>query len=73
VIIQHRLYIILSHQTVKGMYAWCQGCGHGGHLRHMHEWFQTNLECPTGCGHVCTIEMAPLTTEEVESSITSQA
>ncbi|KAI9596986.1 WD40-repeat-containing domain protein [Syncephalis fuscata] len=46
----------LCHQTVKGLYAWCQGCGHGGHLKHMYTWFQENLECPTGCGHVCTIE-----------------
>jgi hypothetical protein len=38
---------------VRGMHAWCQGCGHGGHAHHMREWFQTSLECPTGCGHRC--------------------
>ncbi|CAG8492762.1 10348_t:CDS:10 [Ambispora gerdemannii] len=41
------------HQIVKGLYSWCQGCGHGGHLAHMSEWFQKSAECPTGCGHYC--------------------
>jgi hypothetical protein len=33
---------------VTGMYAWCQGCGHGGHLQHMDEWFQKESVCPVG-------------------------
>jgi len=54
-----------SHQTVKGLYAWCQGCSHGGHLIHMREWFirdwlgETPV-CPTGCGHDCEITAAEL-------------
>lgn len=43
---------------VRGVYLWCQGCGHGGHLPHMTDWFgaQSSL-CPTGCGHVCSLEV----------------
>ncbi len=43
----------VCHKLVKGLYAWCQGCGHGGHVRHMDEWFQRNAACPVGCGHLC--------------------
>lgn len=43
-------------QHVRGVYAWCQGCGHGGHLEHMLEWFaQHSSLCPTGCMHVCNL------------------
>ncbi|GBB87051.1 hypothetical protein RclHR1_13500001 [Rhizophagus clarus] len=45
----------ICHNTVKGLYTWCQGCSHGGHLAHMKEWFLVNNECPTGCGHNCSI------------------
>ncbi|EFA81247.1 WD40 repeat-containing protein [Heterostelium album PN500] len=40
---------------VKGAFAWCQGCGHGGHLEHMKKWFESDHEvCPTGsCTHIC--------------------
>ena len=40
---------------VRGLIVWCQGCGHGGHERCLREWFATNLECPTGCGHICLL------------------
>lgn len=43
----------ICHQVVKGLYVWCQGCSHGGHLMHMQEWFSKNKQCPTGCGHLC--------------------
>lgn len=43
----------VCHQVVRGLYAWCQGCAHGGHLLHMQEWWATNKQCPTGCGHIC--------------------
>ncbi|UXI18339.1 hypothetical protein NH340_JMT04282 [Sarcoptes scabiei] len=45
----------ICHVTVRGLYIWCQGCAHGGHLKHMLEWFKTSLFCPTGCGHQCEI------------------
>lgn len=43
----------VCHQVVRGLYTWCQGCGHGGHLAHLKKWFKTNKECSTGCGHMC--------------------
>ncbi|KAI5710265.1 hypothetical protein M8J75_007112 [Diaphorina citri] len=43
----------ICHLPVKGLYSWCQGCSHGGHLSHMQEWFMKNNVCPTGCGHYC--------------------
>ena len=38
---------------VKGLYTWCQGCGHGGHIKHIQDWFVANEKCPVGCGHTC--------------------
>nr|CAD7432592.1 unnamed protein product [Timema monikensis] len=44
----------VCHKVVRGMYVWCQGCSHGGHLAHMQEWWEKgNKQCPAGCGHVC--------------------
>ncbi|XP_014254709.1 GATOR complex protein WDR24 isoform X2 [Cimex lectularius] len=43
----------VCHQVVHGLYVWCQGCMHGGHLAHMKEWLKDNNLCPTGCGHAC--------------------
>ncbi|KAI9249009.1 WD40-repeat-containing domain protein [Sporodiniella umbellata] len=54
----HRLLnpCTICHQTVKGVYVWCQGCNHGGHLAHMREWFATEQLCATGCGHSCVLQ-----------------
>ncbi|KAL4495006.1 hypothetical protein ABPG72_015706 [Tetrahymena utriculariae] len=38
---------------VKGLLLWCQVCAHGGHAKELSQWFKTNSECPTGCGHNC--------------------
>ena len=38
--------------VVRGLYAWCQGCSHGGHLEHMKEWFMGTSKCPK-CNHSC--------------------
>ncbi|KAL4222635.1 WD repeat-containing protein 24 [Mactra antiquata] len=43
----------ICHLPVKGLFLWCQGCSHGGHLQHVKDWFSRNAECPTGCGHIC--------------------
>ncbi|TGZ70839.1 hypothetical protein CRM22_002973 [Opisthorchis felineus] len=43
----------LCHQTVRGLFVWCRGCSHGGHLEHMQAWLSRRSECPTGCGHRC--------------------
>lgn len=37
---------------VRGLYAWCQGCSHGGHLEHIMEYFGNHFKCPK-CGHLC--------------------
>lgn len=44
---------VVCHQPVKGLFAWCQGCAHGGHISHMQEWFSSRRQCPAGCGHLC--------------------
>lgn len=41
--------------VVKGLYVWCQGCGHGGHSQHIKEYFSKNSRCPK-CGHCCELE-----------------
>ncbi|KAL7643630.1 UNVERIFIED_CONTAM: hypothetical protein RMT77_005613 [Armadillidium vulgare] len=43
----------VCHCAVQGLFVWCQGCSHGGHLMHLFEWFSENTVCPTGCGHEC--------------------
>ena len=44
-------FCFICHEPVKGVFVWCPGCGHGGHLDHALEWFGGNNEfCPTGCG-----------------------
>lgn len=42
-------------EACSGLWAMCQICGHGGHIRHLHEWFLTNKHCPAGCSHVCHV------------------
>ena len=48
-----------SHEFYDlGVYVYCPGCGHGGHLEHALEWFggtqgrPVRELCPTGCGKV---------------------
>eukprot|EP00095_Tigriopus_kingsejongensis_P009251 maker-scaffold922_size80897-snap-gene-0.17 protein:Tk09251 transcript:maker-scaffold922_size80897-snap-gene-0.17-mRNA-1 annotation:"hypothetical protein D910_02335" len=43
----------VCQDTVRGVFAWCQGCGHGGHANHLRIWYNENKLCPTGCGHAC--------------------
>ncbi|XP_032517205.2 GATOR2 complex protein WDR24 isoform X1 [Danaus plexippus] len=45
----------VCHQCVRGLYAWCQGCAHGGHLRHVQSWLKEHQLCPAGCGHACQL------------------
>mmetsp|Transcript_13383 Transcript_13383/g.26214 ORF Transcript_13383/g.26214 Transcript_13383/m.26214 type:complete len:490 (+) Transcript_13383:1-1470(+) len=47
---------VICQQHVKGLYVWCQGCGHGGHFAHMLEWFREGNSglCPSGCLHRCS-------------------
>ncbi|XP_050555129.1 LOW QUALITY PROTEIN: GATOR complex protein WDR24 [Spodoptera frugiperda] len=45
----------VCRRVVRGLYAWCQGCGHGGHLQHMRAWLQRHQLCPAGCAHRCQL------------------
>lgn len=46
----------VCHLPVRSVYVNCRGCGHGGHIEHMREWFAESNECPTGCGHQCRLK-----------------
>ncbi|XP_054266064.1 GATOR complex protein WDR59-like isoform X1 [Macrosteles quadrilineatus] len=52
------LQCVICHLSVRGSMSSCLVCGHGGHLRHMQEWFKTESVCPSGCGCHCIIESA---------------
>eukprot|EP00094_Tigriopus_californicus_P003033 TCALIF_02921-PB protein Name:"Similar to wdr24 WD repeat-containing protein 24 (Xenopus laevis)" AED:0.22 eAED:0.27 QI:0/0.75/0.69/1/0.83/0.76/13/0/944 len=41
----------VCQNTVRGVFVWCQGCGHGGHSNHLKAWYKENKFCPMGCGH----------------------
>lgn len=56
-----------SDMPVRGIYLWCQGCNHGGHIDHMKAWFSHSIVCPTGCGHRCVAS-----TKNVEKFNTEQ-
>ena len=43
----------LCRVPVRGLFSVCSWCGHGGHTRHMIEWFEENEECASGCGCRC--------------------
>jgi WD repeat-containing protein 24 len=54
-------FCFLCHEPVSGVFVWCPGCGHGGHLDHALSWFggrdgkPVREMCPTGCGHRCNL------------------
>ena len=39
--------------STRGLAIICTACNHGGHSKHIQEWFQQYEECPTGCGCRC--------------------
>ncbi|BES96654.1 missing oocyte, meiosis regulator, homolog (Drosophila) [Nesidiocoris tenuis] len=40
--------------TFSSWYTWCQTCRHGGHSKHIIQWFEDHQECPvTGCTCRC--------------------
>ncbi|CAB5366960.1 uncharacterized protein OCT59_019952 [Rhizophagus irregularis] len=45
----------ICNRIVRGLSNFCMSCSHGGHTKHIHEWFEGNNECPTGCGCQCKI------------------
>jgi WD40 repeat protein len=47
----------LCRFPVKGLFSWCQTCGHGGHALEMREWWKSNESriCPEPtCNHKCS-------------------
>lgn len=37
-------------------FSWCQTCRHGGHAKHIMDWFNENVECPvSGCSCKCSL------------------
>ena len=65
----------VCHSPVKGMFVWCSGCGHGGHLECALEWFGgsgggCSMDvCPTGCGHRCECFVSDLMPISVCASV----
>lgn len=49
---------VICHTGVKGASNFCLNCGHGGHTKHLLDWFKTEQLCPTGCGCKC-LKMNP--------------
>eukprot|EP00731_Ephydatia_muelleri_P020820 Em0013g547a len=43
----------ICNLSVKGSSNICIACGHGGHIKHMLEWFSKDDQCPAGCGCRC--------------------
>jgi len=50
--------------AVRGLFTFCEMCKHGGHLRHMVNWFSKNSFCPTGCG--CQCRFSPMLHSKTE-------
>ena len=44
----------VCRKQVRGMWITCDGCGHGGHVKHIDKWLDDHSVCPVpGCGHQC--------------------
>ena len=50
----------ICHNVIffSGASNFCLNCGHGGHTKHLLDWFKTEQYCPTGCGCLC-LKMNP--------------
>jgi len=44
---------VICDTAVRGLFAFCECCKHGGHTAHLKEWFTTHETCPSGCGCRC--------------------
>ncbi|KAL7072650.1 hypothetical protein ACQ4LE_007995 [Meloidogyne hapla] len=43
----------ICERPCKGIATTCVSCSHGGHLAHLATWFDTQSQCPLGCGCEC--------------------
>jgi len=39
----------MKSKLVQNWFAFCQTCRHGGHTKHLADWFKTHTECPVTC------------------------
>ena len=53
----------LCDHAVRGLFTVCDLCGHGGHVKHMTEWFASHETCPSGCGCKCRLASSILQRE----------
>lgn len=37
---------ILANSKIGNWFSWCQSCHHGGHIKHLIDWFKQNSKCP---------------------------
>ncbi|XP_008194273.2 GATOR2 complex protein WDR59 [Tribolium castaneum] len=54
------LNCIICHLSVRGSANCCIVCGHGGHTKHLKQWFEKRDVCPSGCGCRCLTETATI-------------
>lgn len=60
---------ILCDNAVRGLCTVCPLCGHGGHLNHIMQWFETATKCPTGCGCECVLTSSSVSDSRDSPSI----
>ena len=48
----------VCHVSSSGSVNCCIICGHGGHSKHMDQWFEENETCAAGCGCHCLAQTA---------------
>ena len=39
-------YTFLVNNKFGNLFSWCMNCKHGGHLKHLAEWFNIHSKCP---------------------------
>ena len=47
------VYCSLCQLPLRGSAFICVGCGHGGHVSCVKNWFKSSVECATGCSCRC--------------------
>ncbi|KAJ3287295.1 GATOR complex protein wdr59 [Borealophlyctis nickersoniae] len=54
---QYEIRCAICRLPCKGLINVCMLCEHGGHARHIRDWFvnKGEVECPAGCGCACAI------------------
>eukprot|EP01091_Cochliopodium_minus_P014428 TRINITY_DN4898_c0_g1_i1.p1 TRINITY_DN4898_c0_g1~~TRINITY_DN4898_c0_g1_i1.p1 ORF type:complete len:1081 (+),score=326.98 TRINITY_DN4898_c0_g1_i1:129-3371(+) len=53
---KYTCYCSICRLPIKGLIAWCKGCGHGGHLKEIQTWKSVSDKCPVpSCNHLCFV------------------